>query len=67
MLILTIKYDLEESSKISIQWLVVSKTKIFLIFFYIVHISYKHNASQLIESINVHSLAIVTAAVDRIG
>ncbi len=32
----------------------------------IVHISYKHNAPQLIKSINVHPLAIVTAAVDRI-
>ncbi|CAF1617942.1 unnamed protein product [Adineta ricciae] len=31
-----------------------------------VHIAYKHNAPQLIQSINVHPLAIVTAAVDRI-
>jgi len=34
---------------------------------FLVHIAYKHNASQLIKSINVHPLAIVTAAVDRIG
>jgi acyl-CoA hydrolase len=33
---------------------------------FLVHIAYKHNASQLIKSINVHPLAIVTAAVDRI-
>jgi hypothetical protein len=32
-----------------------------------VHIAYKHNAPQLIKSINIHPLAIVTAAVDRIG
>ncbi|CAF3731041.1 unnamed protein product [Adineta steineri] len=31
-----------------------------------VHIAYKHNAPQIIQSINVHPLAIVTAAVDRI-
>ncbi|CAF3016783.1 unnamed protein product [Rotaria sp. Silwood2] len=31
-----------------------------------VHIAYKHNSPQLIKSINVHPLAIVTAAVDRI-
>lgn len=33
----------------------------------LVHIAYKHNAPQLIKSINIHPLAIVTAAVDRIG
>jgi hypothetical protein len=33
----------------------------------LVHIAYKHNSTQLIKEINTHPLAIVTAAVDRIG
>jgi hypothetical protein len=72
MLILKIKYDLEEYLKISIRWLVYKKYNknvlfILIVFINIVHIAYKHNAPQLIKSINVHPLAIVTAAVDRIG
>jgi hypothetical protein len=35
--------------------------------FDLVHVAYKHNAPQIIPSINIHPLAIVTAAVDRIG
>ena len=68
------KYDSVEYLKILIQWLVIEtenkclKTKIFVVFFFSsVHIAYKHNSPQLIKSINVHPLAIVTAAVDRIG
>ncbi len=71
MLILKIKYDSVEYLKILILWLVfIKKKEIFLIIWIninIVHIAYKHNASQLIKSINIHPLAIVTAAVDRIG
>jgi hypothetical protein len=69
MLISKIKYDSVEYSKILIQWLVNSNIFFVIKMFHIhiVHIAYKHNSTQLIKEINIHPLAIVTAAVDRIG